>query len=108
MVLQYISKYVSKAKPSLIIFTDIFNQFLNNSKSDDPSLTSIQKFLLNSIVNRDISTQETYHLLFGISLYYSSHLFVTLNLSEQALRWICRIGSSDNSENLIRSIIQNK
>jgi hypothetical protein len=97
-VLQYISKYASKAEPMSNAFADIFNQILNNSKSDDPSLTSIQKLLLNSVAEQYISIQETCHLLFGISLYHSSRPFVSLNLNEQAPRWICGTGSNDNSE----------
>jgi len=96
--LQYISKYASKAEPSSNAFTDIFNQILNNSKSNDPSLTSIQKLLLSSIAERDISAQETCHLLLGIPLYHSSRQFVTLNLNEQAVRWIRGTGSSDNND----------
>lgn len=96
--LQYISKYASKAEPSSNAFTDIFNQILNNSKSDDSSLTSIQKLLLSSVAERDISAQETCHLLLGISLYHSSRPFVTLNLNEQAPRWIRGTGSSDNNK----------
>ena len=79
-------------------FSEIFNQILNNSKSDDPSLTSIQKLLLSSVAERDISAQETCHLLLGIPLYHSSRSFVTLNLNKQAPRWIHRTGSSNNNE----------
>src|SRR6266496_1715943 len=101
-VLQYISKYASKAEPSSNAFTDIFNQILNNSKSDDPSLTSIQKLLLTSIAERDISAQETCHLLLGIPLYHSSRNFVTLNLNEEAARWVRGTGTNENDESLRR------
>lgn len=68
---------------------------LNNSKSDERSLTSIQKLLLNSISERNISAQETCYLLFGISLYHSSQSFILLNLNEESARWICEIGTRD-------------
>src|SRR6266498_5049237 len=53
--LQYISKYASKAEPRSIAFLEIFDQILKNSNPNDPSLTSIQKLLLNSVAERDIS-----------------------------------------------------
>ena len=70
--LQYISKYASKAEPRSMAFSEIFSKILNDSNPDDPSLTSIQKLLLNSIAERDISAQETCHLLLSISLFHSS------------------------------------
>lgn len=95
--LQYISKYASKAEPRSIAFTEMFNQILNNSKQDGSSLTSIQKLLLNSVAERDISAQETSHLLLSIPLYHSSRSFVSLNLNEQAPRWVCGTGNSDET-----------
>jgi hypothetical protein len=70
--IQYISKYASKAEPKSAAFTEIFNQILSNSNPEENSLGSIQKLLLNSIAERDISAQETCHLLMGIPLYHSS------------------------------------
>jgi len=54
--LQYISKYASKAELQSVAFSEIFHEILDNSNADDSSLTSIQKLLLNSVVERDIST----------------------------------------------------
>jgi ATP-dependent DNA helicase PIF1 len=96
--LQYVSKYASKAEPKSVAFTEIFNQILSKSNSDESSLTSIQKLLLNSIAERDISAQETCHLLLGIPLYHSSRQFVSLNINEEALRSIRGTGSSENGE----------
>ncbi|CAB4412398.1 unnamed protein product [Rhizophagus irregularis] len=86
--LQYISKYASKAEPSSLAFFEIFKQILNNSNPDDSSLSPIQKLLLNSVSERDISAQETCHLLNGTALYHSSRSFVSLNVNEEGLRWI--------------------
>jgi len=96
--LQYISKYASKAEPRSMAFTDIFNQILNVSDPNDPSLTSIQKLLLSSVAERDISAQETCHLLLSIPLYHSSRPFVSLNLSEEAARWIRGTGRREDGE----------
>jgi ATP-dependent DNA helicase PIF1 len=96
--LQYISKYASKAEPKSVAFTEIFNQILNQSNQDENSLTSIQKLLLNSVAERDISAQETCHLLLGMPLYHSSRQCVSLNLNEETIRWIQGTGYSGNDE----------
>ncbi|GBB86546.1 hypothetical protein RclHR1_12970009 [Rhizophagus clarus] len=101
--LQYISKYASKAEPSSQAFSEIFEQILNNSNSDDSSLTSIQKLLFNSVSERDISAQETCHLLNGTALYHSSRSFVSLNINKKGLRWIQGTGSQDNVEDTGRT-----
>ncbi|EXX51157.1 hypothetical protein RirG_264220 [Rhizophagus irregularis DAOM 197198w] len=101
--LQYISKYASKAEPSSLAFSEIFKQILDNSNPDDSSLSPIQKLLLNSVSERDISAQETCHLLNGTALYHSSHSFVSLNVNEEGLRWIQRTGSGDNVEDTGRT-----
>ena len=79
-------------------FTEIFSQILNNSNPEEASLASIQKLLLNSISERDISAQETCHLLLSIPLYHSSRTFVSLNLKDEAARWIRGTGSRNNEE----------
>jgi ATP-dependent DNA helicase PIF1 len=73
------------------------NKILNNSDPEDHSLISIQKLLLSSVAERDISAQETCHLLLSISLYHSSRSFVSLNLSEKAPRWIREMGSKETT-----------
>lgn len=98
--LQYIAKYASKAEPRSAAFSEILNQILNNSDANDSSLTTIQKFLLTSVTERDISAQETCHLLLGIPLYHSSRTFVTLNLSEETWRWICGTGNNEDGNEL--------
>ncbi|CAB4427787.1 unnamed protein product [Rhizophagus irregularis] len=101
--LQYISKYASKAEPSSLAFSEIFKQILNNSNPDNSSLSPIQKLLLNSVSERDISAQETCHLLNGTALYHSSRSFVSLNVNEEGLRWIQGTGSGDNVEDTGRT-----
>lgn len=55
---------------------------------------SVQKLLIYSIAERDISAQETCHILLGIPLYHSSQSFVILNLNKETARWICSSGES--------------
>ena len=96
--LQYISKYASKSEPKSKAFKEIFNQILNNSNQDEHSLTPIQKLLLSSVSERDISAQETCHILLSILLYHSSRTFVSLNVIEESARWVQGSGSSDREE----------
>jgi hypothetical protein len=100
--LQYISKYASKAEPRSESFSEIFNQILNNSEPDVSSVTSIQKLLLNGVSERDISAQETCHLLLGTPLYHSSRIFVSLNLNEEGPRWIRGTGYGTNDEDFTK------
>jgi len=46
--LQYISKYASKAESRSAAFSEILDQILNNSKPDDPILTSYYFIMLQS------------------------------------------------------------
>src|SRR4051794_31598632 len=84
--LQYVLKYANKAEPQSAAFSEILNQILSESIPDDPILISVQKLLLHSIAECDISAQETCHLLLGIPLYHSSRAFVFLNLNKESLR----------------------
>lgn len=98
--LQYISKYASKSEPRSVAFTEIFNGILCNSQQIDPSLTSVQKLLLHSVAERDISSQETCHLLLGIPLYHSSRSFISLNLNKEAPRWLRDTGNERDDDSL--------
>ncbi len=95
--LQYISKYASKSEPRSEAFSDILNRILNDSNSDASSLSAFQALLLHTVAERDISTQETCHILLGLPLYHSSRQFVSLNLNKQTPRWLCSSGYDDES-----------
>ena len=98
--LQYVSKYASKAELRSAAFSEILNQILSESIPDDPILTSVQKLLLHSVAERDISAQETCHLLLGIPLYHLSRAFVSLNLNKESPRWIRDTGESGESSTI--------
>ncbi len=95
--LQYISKYASKAEPGSEAFSDILNRILNESQPEDPIITSVQKLLLHSVGEQDISAQEIYHILLSLPLYHSSCQFVFLNINKEAPRWIRGIGEGEES-----------
>ncbi|CAG8802972.1 2782_t:CDS:2, partial [Cetraspora pellucida] len=96
--LQYISKYTSKAEPRSTAFSDILNHILCNSRPEDSSLVAIQRLLLHNVAERDISAQETCHLLLGIPLYHSSRSFISLNLNTETPRWLRGTGNNTVSE----------
>ena len=96
--LQYVSKYASKSEPRSIAFSEIYNQILSTSREDKNSLNAVQKLLLHSVFERDISAQETAHLLLGIPLYHSSRSFITLNLNKEAPRWLRGTGNREGYE----------
>jgi hypothetical protein len=91
--LQYISKYASKSEPRSAAFSEIFNEILRNSEPGETSLNPIQKLILHSVAERDISAQETCHLILSTPLYHSSRAFVTLNLNKESARWLRGTGS---------------
>ncbi|CAG8693782.1 19014_t:CDS:1 [Cetraspora pellucida] len=93
--LQYVAKYASKSEPCSATFLEILNSILHNSNSSDSSLSAFQRLLLYTVAERDISAQETCHLLLGIPLYHSSRRFVTLNLNKESLRWLCGTGNEN-------------
>jgi hypothetical protein len=95
--LQYVAKYASKAEPRSSAFSDILDRILSESQPEDTLLAPVQKLLLHSVAERDISAQETCHILLGLPLYHSSRQFVFLNLNKEAPRWICGTGESEES-----------
>jgi len=73
---------------------DILSTIINDSNPSDPSLAAIQGLLLQTVSERDISAQETCHLLLGLPLYSSSRQFVSLNLNKDAPQWFCGSGNA--------------
>lgn len=89
--IQYVAKYASKSEPRSAAFSDVLNAALKAINPEEPnaSLKSFQKLLLHTVAERDISAQETCHLLLEIPMYHSSRTFVSLNLNaDGALRKI--------------------
>ena len=93
--IQYISKYASKSESCSAAFSVLLTRILNASNPNDSSLGVYQRLLLQTVAERDISAQETCHLLLGIPLYHSSRTFVSLNLNKETPRWISGTGKSE-------------
>ncbi|PKC53999.1 hypothetical protein RhiirA1_355380, partial [Rhizophagus irregularis] len=54
--LQYVAKYASKVEPRSSAFSDVLNRILSESQPEDTLLAPVQKLLLYSVAEWDIST----------------------------------------------------
>ena len=50
----------------------MYSTIMKRLKDDDKSLKVVQKILINSVGERDYSTQETCHLLLQLPMYHVS------------------------------------
>ncbi|XP_057835128.1 uncharacterized protein LOC131045552 [Cryptomeria japonica] len=102
VVLQYISKYASKSENKSQSYIEMLKTILNTSKSEDSILLTYQKFMMGIVVDRDISAQETCHMLQKLPLLSCSRQFVSLNVGRKILH---RVIKSDNGANLSTTYI---
>lgn len=72
IVLNYISKYVAKSKEKSKNYLDMLKRLENTNIVEDRALVTYQKFMMNILVERDISTQEMCHMLQKMPLLTSS------------------------------------
>ena len=59
---------------------EIFSSIVESLKDGNTVLTAVQKLLINSIGQRDYSSQETCHLLLQLPMFKASQDFVVLSL----------------------------
>ena len=79
-VIEYCAKYATKCEPRSQSLKDIFATIVKSLKEDSFSLKAVQKLLINSVGERDVSAQETCHLLLQLPLLKVSRDFVVLSL----------------------------
>jgi len=84
-VIEYCAKYVTKTEPRSEPMREIFQKIINSLKSGNTSLTVVQKLLINSIGERDYSSQETCHLLLQLPMFKASRDFIVLSLDGSRL-----------------------
>jgi hypothetical protein len=82
-VLQYIAKYVAKPEESSVSYRQYITDICKDMSPKESSKKILQKLLMRSIGERDISAQETNHLLLGLPQRSSSRAFVTVNAFPQ-------------------------
>ncbi|XP_057835431.2 uncharacterized protein LOC131045798 [Cryptomeria japonica] len=94
-VLQYISKYASKTKHKSESYTDMLKRIVGSTNSDDTILLVIQRLLMGIVADRDISAQETCHMLLKLPLISCTRQFVMLNVGKRFFQCIanCDEGS---------------
>lgn len=66
--------------------TDMFSATLEEMSESDPARKAVQKLLIHSCSERDISSQEVLHLATGKKLFSASRGFVKLNIASS--EWV--------------------
>lgn len=74
------AKYISKSEPISKAASTIIADSINKLRSHSTTATAIRTAMIQSVGNRDFSTQETAHLLLSLPLYTCTYRFVTINL----------------------------
>lgn len=78
---KYAAKYATKCEPRSATMKEVYTKIARNLKMDDSTaLQLVQKFLINSVGERDILAQETCHLLLQLPLVHSTRDYVVLSL----------------------------
>ena len=79
-VIEYCAKYATKSEPRLQSMREIFNSIVRSLKDGNTALTAVQKLPINSIGQRDYSSQETCHILLQLPMFKASRDFIVLSL----------------------------
>ena len=79
-VIEYCTKYATKTEPRSQPLKEIFATIVRSLNEDSSFLKAVQKLLINSVGERDISAQETCHLLLQLPLFKASHDIVVLSM----------------------------
>jgi hypothetical protein len=87
-VLKYIARYASKVEKRSESYQDMLTRILNSGASEDSALSAYKIFLAEILVDREIGSQETCHMLLNLPLLICSHKFVSLNIGRKVLKKI--------------------
>ena len=79
-VIEYVTKYATKCEPRSDTMKDIYTNIVHHLTDNGTALQVIQKLLINSVGERDISAQEASHLLLQLPLVKSTRDYVPLQL----------------------------
>ncbi|KAH9307979.1 hypothetical protein KI387_035890, partial [Taxus chinensis] len=89
-VLKYIAKYASKAEQRSETYHQMLSRVSRDADADSPAHITIRKMLTESVVEHDISAQETCHMLQKMPLVMCSRPFVPLNVGKKILRRVVK------------------
>ncbi|XP_057840713.1 uncharacterized protein LOC131050530 [Cryptomeria japonica] len=101
-VQQYISKHASKTEQKSESYVDMLKKIVATTNTQDTILLAYQKFMMSIVADRDISAQETCHMLQKLPLINCSRHFVSLNVSRKVLH---RITNQNDTAELYKSYI---
>ena len=79
-VIEYCAKYATKTEPRSEPLKLVYKKIVQQLTDSDKSLNVVQKLLINSVGERDYSSQETCHLLLQLPLYLASRDFVIFSV----------------------------
>ncbi|XP_059074747.1 uncharacterized protein LOC131874842 [Cryptomeria japonica] len=106
-ILQYISKYASKSENKSQSYIEMLKTIVNTTKFEDSILLTYQKFMMVVVANRDISAQETCHMLHKLPLVSCSQQFVCLNVGRKILHRVIKLNNgTDLSTTYIHAYMQ--
>ncbi|XP_057857720.1 uncharacterized protein LOC131066866 [Cryptomeria japonica] len=83
VVIKYIAKYATKAENKSETYHAMLSQISTNFEFDKPAPNAFRKMLLDNLVDRDISAQESCHLLLKLPLSLYSQTFFSLNVNQE-------------------------
>ena len=79
-VIAYVAKYASKAETSSSSYQDSLQKAIRHLKNSDAAGVAYQKMLSSFVAERDISSQETCHILHNLPLVRTSRQYRNLSL----------------------------
>ena len=79
-VIEYVTKYATKTEPRSLPLREVYANIVRSLREESTSLKAVQKLLINSVGDRDYSSQETCHLLLQLPMIRSSRDFTILSL----------------------------
>ena len=101
---RYITKYGSKGEPRSAAMGEILKNCVDKLSDQNTSATAITKAMIGAVGERDISAQETAHLLLSEPLNSCTYSFVCVSLDGS--RQICDIQrDSEDSSGTIPSLL---
>lgn len=99
VVLNYIAKYASKVEKRFECYLHMLTRISNSIGPEDHALCAYRRFLVETIVDRDIGAQEMCHMLLKLPLVVFNWKFVSLNVGRNVFRKISRDGLHCSFEN---------
>ena len=79
-VINYVAKYATKSENRSKTLKQVFSNVMKTVKDDGTTLKVVQKLMVSSVAERDLSAQETCHLLLQYPMFRATRDFVILSL----------------------------